>query len=347
MTRIRRDRSREPVVLLAASSGGHLHEMRLLARRIVPRGYRAEWLVPWCPQSDEIGADETVHIVHDTPPRAWWAMVRDIGPCGVAIRAVNPIAVVSTGAGLAVAALGSARALGVEAHYIESAARTLGPSLTGRMVTGLPGVGRYTQWASWSSPRWLRTGSVFDGFVAEPEHGVGRIERVVVTLGTQPTFEFRRLVVRLLEILPPSAQVLWQTGCTDVAGLGIEATPNLAPAALRRAMEQADVVVAHAGIGSAVGVLQAGRLPVLVPRRREFGEHIDDHQATIGRALGALGLAVVREVEGLGLDDLLAATQRRVRDYGGPPLVLKGRLGTLLEEQRRLGSASCTQRARP
>jgi UDP-N-acetylglucosamine transferase subunit ALG13 len=256
------------------------------------------------------------------------------------IREVAPAAVVSTGAGLALAALGGARALGVDAHYIESAARTVGPSLTGRLVSKVPGVHLRNQWPTWASSRWSTTGSVFDGFVGQRNASAGRLDRVVVTLGTQPGFGFRRLVERLLEIIPDSADVLWQTGCTDVSDLGIAAQPYLNPVEMRAAMRKADLVIAHAGIGSALGALEGGRLPLLVPRRKAFGEHIDDHQATLGRALGGLGLAVFREVEDIGMRDLRVAAAARVYQQEPSLLPLGGRLTYVPIEPARLDRAS-------
>jgi UDP-N-acetylglucosamine--N-acetylmuramyl-(pentapeptide) pyrophosphoryl-undecaprenol N-acetylglucosamine transferase len=330
----------EPLVLLAASSGGHLHEMKLLAPRIVPPGHRAEWLVPAGPLADELAAYDPVHIVHDTPPRDWRAAARDIKPCLRVIRDVAPAAVVSTGAGLALAALGAARSRGVDAHYIESAARTVGPSLTGKLVSTVPGVHLHNQWPTWTSPRWSTTGSVFDGFVGHRSATLGRLDRVVVTLGTQTGFGFRRLVERLLEIIPESADVLWQTGATEVSDLGIAAKPYLHPVEMRTAMREADVVIAHAGIGSALSALEAGRLPVLVPRRKAFGEHVDDHQATLGRAISGLGLAVVREVADIEVRDLKAAAATRVHQQEPSPLLLGGRLAYVPIERERLDRAS-------
>jgi beta-1,4-N-acetylglucosaminyltransferase len=58
-------------------------------------------------------------------------------------------------------------------------------------------------------------------------------------------------------------------------------------------MEEARVIVAHAAAGTAILALRLGKPLVLVPRRRAFGEHLDDHQLELARALAAAGRAVV------------------------------------------------------
>jgi len=60
-------------------------------------------------------------------------------------------------------------------------------------------------------------------------------------------------------------------------------------------VREARVVVMHAGAGSVLAALAEGKIPVVVPRRRKFGEAVDDHQVSFGRHLARAGL--VRLVE--------------------------------------------------
>jgi UDP-N-acetylglucosamine transferase subunit ALG13 len=50
-------------------------------------------------------------------------------------------------------------------------------------------------------------------------------------------------------------------------------------------VERARAVVTHAGVGSILVAWRAGHVPVVVPRQRRLGEHVDDHQAELARAL--------------------------------------------------------------
>ncbi|WP_158604492.1 glycosyltransferase [Nocardioides mangrovicus] len=209
----------------------------------------------------------------------------------------------------------TARMLGIPCHYIESAARADGPSLTGRVMQRTPGVNLYSQYSRWSDDRWSYRGSLFDSFRARPV-AARAPRRVVVTLGTMRAYSFRRAVDRLIDILPavlaPDAEVVWQVGATDPGGLAGDVRVSLANAELRALISSADLVIAHAGIGSALTALELGCRPVLLPRRAAHQEHVDDHQTLIARELDSRGLAISREADLVTADDLLAATAARV-----------------------------------
>jgi UDP-N-acetylglucosamine transferase subunit ALG13 len=62
----------------------------------------------------------------------------------------------------------------------------------------------------------------------------------------------------------------------------------------------ADKVITHAGVGSIICAIREGHMPLVVPRRNEFGEHVDDHQVELTRALEQRGgVIAVWEVENL------------------------------------------------
>lgn len=298
--------------LLLASTGGHLAQLHQLRPRLVPPGEDVVWATFDTPQSRSLLKDELVEYVPYVAPRDWRKVAGNVTHARRILREHGVERLFTTGSGIALSFLPTARARGVDCHYIESAARSHGPSVTGRVAAVIPGVRTYTQYDSWASGRWRRSVSVFDDFVATQAQDPAPVRRVVVTLGTIQGFGFRSLVERLLEILPSDAEVLWQTGDTDVSGLAIEARPSLPFAELAAAVRGADVVVAHAGVGSALDTLAQGKLPVLVPRRSFRGEHVDDHQIEIAGELSARGLALHRELDELTMDDLGRAAGSRV-----------------------------------
>jgi UDP-N-acetylglucosamine transferase subunit ALG13 len=62
------------------------------------------------------------------------------------------------------------------------------------------------------------------------------------------------------------------------------------PAEIGRLIDEARVVVSHAGAGSLLGAIQSGRPVIAVPRRAKHGEVADDHQLELCDALRDAGL---------------------------------------------------------
>lgn len=312
-----RDRAAVRRTLLVASTGGHLEELTRLRRRMPSLG-EVEWATFDDAQSRSLLAGETVHYVRYIAPRDLAATLAVSREALRIVRQGGYDLVVSTGAAIAVPFLGAARALGRSSHYVESAARSQGPSLTGRLVSRLPGLRLYTQYPGWADDRWRHGVSLFDAYEAEDSaRPLARAQRVVVTLGTMRTYGFRSAVEALVDVLPdvitPDAEVLWQVGCTDVSGLPVDGRASVPAQEMREAVEAADLVIAHAGIGSALSALDAGLCPVLLPRRAARGEHVDDHQLLIADDLGGRGIAVSRDPQSLTADDLRRALATRVR----------------------------------
>jgi UDP-N-acetylglucosamine--N-acetylmuramyl-(pentapeptide) pyrophosphoryl-undecaprenol N-acetylglucosamine transferase len=57
-------------------------------------------------------------------------------------------------------------------------------------------------------------------------------------------------------------------------------------------IEEADVVVCHAGVGTLMTAIGLGAVPIAIPRLRAEGEHVDDHQLQIAAELGRSGHVV-------------------------------------------------------
>lgn len=98
-------------------------------------------------------------------------------------------------------------------------------------------------------------------------------------------------------------------------------------------MDEASVVVCHAGVGSILCAMKAGHVPVVVPRLARHGETVDDHQAELATALHREG-RVVQVLDVAGLADAVRAVpaRRSATEIGGGPLqvavreaVLRGR----------------------
>jgi UDP-N-acetylglucosamine transferase subunit ALG13 len=269
------------------------------------------WVTSPGERAEELPVSEHVYLAPHLPPRDWRGALAALGPARRQV-AEGWDFVLSTGAAIAVPYLAAARLTGLPAHFIESAARTTGPSLTGRLVAAVPGVRLYNQSRGWNGSRWHFAGSVFEAFCPSvPRRTPNRPLRVVVMLGTM-RFTFDRLVRGVLRALPEGAELTWQVGHTEPPRADTAVTRFLTHTALTKAIAEADVVVSHAGVGSVLLALDAGRCPVVIPRRATYREHVDDHQVATASALAELGLAISRDADELETDDLIASASSAV-----------------------------------
>src|ERR1700730_17865151 len=194
---------RAMATLLVCSGGGHLKELERLVHRLRISQRDIVWATFDTALSRSLlGSNEVVFIPY-TAPRDIAGMIRNTPFALRLLRARRIDTVISTGANPALAFLPAARMLNKSCHFIESATRTRGPSLTGAILSRVPGVHLYTQHNGWANRRWRYLGSVFDNFesqtASEPNTS---IRRIVVTVGTTETYGFRRLLERMIAIIP-------------------------------------------------------------------------------------------------------------------------------------------------
>jgi UDP-N-acetylglucosamine transferase subunit ALG13 len=289
--------------VLVASGGGHLQQLWSLLPRL---GLDSDiiWATPRTALSDGLLTGHQHHVLPYTRPRDWAGAARLTYQAHEMLRHYHATRIISTGASPAPPFFLAGASLGLELHYIESATRSTGPSLSGALIEKLPSAHLYSQYPHWATGRWHYAGSIFDPFrAAGSPHASHAIRRIVVTLGTEG-FGFRRALERLVRIVPRGAEVLWQTGTTDTAGLGIDARPSVPAPELREAITEADVVVCHAGTGSALTAFELGKYPLVLPREARHGEHVDDHQSLTARELARRGLALAVRVDRLSSNDL-------------------------------------------
>ena len=55
-------------------------------------------------------------------------------------------------------------------------------------------------------------------------------------------------------------------------------------------MSECDVVITHAGTGAIMGAVKRGKKVIAVPRKKKYGEHVDEHQLQIVEEFEQLGI---------------------------------------------------------
>jgi UDP-N-acetylglucosamine transferase subunit ALG13 len=108
---------------------------------------------------------------------------------------------------------------------------------------------------------------------------------IFVTVGTQLPFE------RLIDAVDnwarqhPEVEVFAQTGPTQRPPKHMQHADFLPPARANMLMRTADLVVAHAGMGSILSALGHARPILVMPRKAAAREHRNDHQIATARWL--------------------------------------------------------------
>lgn len=103
---------------------------------------------------------------------------------------------------------------------------------------------------------------------------------IFVTVGTheQPFDRLIREVDRLKDEGTISEDVMIQTGVSDYRPVACHFANALPYDEMQRLMQEAHIVITHGGPSSFMPVLEYGKIPIVVPRRSEYHEHVNDHQ---------------------------------------------------------------------
>ena len=299
-------------LILAASTGGHLFELV----RQLPFLNAADdslWITFKSAQSEELLAGRRVLHVPYVRPRDYRGVLRTMRVMRGVLRREHFDGAVSTGSAIALGVLPVARLAGIPATYIESVCRVEGPSTTGRVLAATHAAQMRTQHPSWAGKQWHLQQSILATYAQRGRERSCEVGRIFVTLGTIRGYRFDSLIDAVLASGLANENTVWQlgetTGRIDLPG---QVHQYLTPQEFARASKAADVVVTHAGVGTLLGLLDLGIYPVLVVRRAERGEHVDNHQAQIADLVNSLGIGSAVEVAQLTASVISGAAQREI-----------------------------------
>lgn len=282
-------------ILFVASTGGHLAQLVRIADRLDVHP-DSVWVTFESEQSRSLLWGRNVVSVPYVAPRDFRGMLRTLCLTYPAFRDTPFDLCVSTGAAVALGVLPWAKARSIPCAYVESVSRTDGPSLTGKLVDRLGLAATFSQHAYWAGDHhWRLHTSVLGAYRSERrsvDHRPGT-PRLFVSLGTIEPYRFDRLVDTLLQSGAVDETTVWQLGTTQRNDLPGTVHEFVTATEFDRFCREADVVVAHAGVGTILQLLEMGVHPVVVPRRRQWKEHVDDHQLQIAALLTQTGTATV------------------------------------------------------
>ena len=113
---------------------------------------------------------------------------------------------------------------------------------------------------------------------------------IFVTVGTQLPFD---RLIRAIDAWAGDSgtgDVFAQIGPTEYEPDHIAWTRDLDPAGFSTRVREADLIIAHAGMGTIITALRNHAQLIVVPRHADKGEHRNDHQIATVRELSERGL---------------------------------------------------------
>lgn len=164
---------------------------------------------------------------------------------------------------------------------------------------------------------------------------------IFLTVGTQ--FPFDRLIVavdRLFEMGEIHDEIFGQIGQSCYKPRHFPTVASLEKEAFDDHFRQASTVISHAGMGAITMALDYGKPLLVMPRRRDYREVVNDHQEALADKFEALGHILVARDE-----TQLRARVRQLQSFvpcprKAEPDMVAQKIGEFLEILGRMGSTS-------
>lgn len=166
---------------------------------------------------------------------------------------------------------------------------------------------------------------------------------IFVTVGVQLPFDRLIRAVDDWAGLHGRNDIVAQAGASAFRPRHLDIRKTLVPEEFKRFVERAELIVAHAGMGSIITALEMGKRIVVMPRRAALGEHRNDHQLATARYMAEQDLVTVADDAGelvrLLEEPDVAVPRPRISRVASPPLM--NRIASFLEtEATRRGLAT-------
>ena len=106
---------------------------------------------------------------------------------------------------------------------------------------------------------------------------------IFITVGSQK-FQFNRILNEIDALIGEkklSEEVFAQTGYSDYIPKNYKYKDFLDRDEFKEVMGKCDKVITHGGTGAIIGAVKQGKKVIAIPRLKEYGEHVDNHQMEI------------------------------------------------------------------
>ncbi len=109
---------------------------------------------------------------------------------------------------------------------------------------------------------------------------------IFVTVGTQLPFDRLIRSVAVWAGKQGLTDIVFQSGPEGLLPEGFTASEFLSPDQFEGYINQADIIVGHAGMGTILKGLELAKPVVILPRLKKYGEHRNDHQVHTAEKFG-------------------------------------------------------------
>ena len=117
---------------------------------------------------------------------------------------------------------------------------------------------------------------------------------ILVMLGTQNN-SFHRLLEEIDRLIINGKireEVIVQAGYTKYESQNMKIIDFVSSEELEKLEQQAYCVITHGGVGSIIGSIEKGKKVIAVPRLKQYGEHVNNHQLDIVESFDKLGYII-------------------------------------------------------
>ena len=131
---------------------------------------------------------------------------------------------------------------------------------------------------------------------------------IFVTVGTheQPFDRLLKCIDKMVEDKKIKEKVIIQKGYTDYEPKNCESYKLIPYDDMQKYINEARIVVTHGGPASFIAPLAIGKIPVVVPRKKEFDEHVNNHQLEFAKQIEKrIGNIIVAETNEEIIDSIV------------------------------------------
>lgn len=129
---------------------------------------------------------------------------------------------------------------------------------------------------------------------------------IFVTVGTHEQ-QFNRLIKSIDKMVEEGVineKVIIQKGYSDYKPKYCEYYDLIGYEEMQKYLNEARIIITHGGPASFISALSIGKIPIVMPRKKEYEEHVNNHQ-----------LIFAKEVEKRMKNIIVAETEEELKNY--------------------------------